>query len=117
MRTNRGFTLLELLMVTIVIGVLAGIAFPRFVLASRSKSMDAAARSDLRNAMTEQEAYFVDSQTYAADLSSLNLTTSPGVTVGGGGTAGGYLMTAKHAGSANMFTIEVGGGTSPNVIR
>ena len=79
--------------------------------------MDAAAKSDLRNAMHAQEAYFADSQTYAADLSLLGLTPTKGVVLGGGGSAGGYRMTARHADSRKTFTVDTGTEDSPNTIH
>jgi prepilin-type N-terminal cleavage/methylation domain-containing protein len=117
MRHRNGFTLLELLIVVLVLGVLAMIAIPRFAFAARTRALDAAAKSDLRNAMHAQEAYFAGSQTYAADLGVLGLTPSTGVVLAGGGTSGGYKMTAYHAGSGKKFTIEVGPEGSPRAIN
>ncbi|MGH7551101.1 MAG: type IV pilin protein, partial [Gemmatimonadota bacterium] len=54
-RRNQGFTLIELLIVVVIIGILAAIAIPRFA-GTKEKAFDAAAKSDLRNAMTAQEA-------------------------------------------------------------
>jgi uncharacterized delta-60 repeat protein/prepilin-type N-terminal cleavage/methylation domain-containing protein len=48
MRDRRGFTLLELLVVVLVIGVLVAIAIPRFS-GARSRAQDAVARADLRS--------------------------------------------------------------------
>jgi len=52
LRTKRsGFTLIELLIVVVIIGILAGIAIPKFA-ATKDKSRLASIRSDLRNIMT-----------------------------------------------------------------
>ncbi len=109
-RQARGFTLIELLIVVVIIGILAAIAIPRFS-STKEKAFDAAAKSDLRNAMSAQEAYFADNQTYTG-AANLSITTSTGVNFGGGGSAAGYSMTAKHTASTKTFTVVVGSGSS-----
>ena len=110
MRSTKGFTLIELLIVVVIIGILAAIAIPRFS-STKEKAFDAAAKSDLRNSMSAQEAYFADNQTYTG-VANLAITTSTGVSVGGGGSASGYSMTAKHGSSSKTFTVVVGSGSS-----
>ena len=96
---SNGFTLIELLIVVVIIGILAAIAIPRFA-ATKTKAFDGAAKSDLRNAMTAQEAYYADHNTYASDIADLQpfFTASPDVTttVTSGGISG-FEMTAAHA--------------------
>ncbi len=70
MKAQRGFTLVELLVVTIIIAVLAAIAIPSF-LHHRGKAEDASAVSLVREAVVGMESAYVDSHTYAIGASVL----------------------------------------------
>ena len=75
MRKESGFTLIELLVVVAIIGILAAIAIPQFQ-AYRQRGYDAGAKSDLRNAATAEEAYFIDHDRYVSCTSSTGCTSS-----------------------------------------
>jgi len=62
---NKGFTLVELLIVVAVIGILASIAIPQFS-SYRQKSYCALVKSDLANLAIAEEAYFYDYDQYIA---------------------------------------------------
>lgn len=61
--SDKGFTLIELLTVVAVIGVLAVVALQNFETYRRS-SYDARAMSDLKNAISAEEAYFATTRAY-----------------------------------------------------
>jgi prepilin-type N-terminal cleavage/methylation domain-containing protein len=61
---EAGFTLVELVIVLIVIGVLLAIAVPS-VLGQRNRANDAVAASSLRQAAPAIKGYFQDNETYA----------------------------------------------------
>ena len=115
-RDEKGFTLIELMIVIAIIGILAAIAIPQFS-AYRTRSYNSAAQADLRNMATAQEAYYVDNQTYSSNEASLTGSTfgfysSENVTsdVGGAGTAG-YTISAFHTSGNKTYTLEGPGGT------
>jgi type IV pilus assembly protein PilA len=56
---KNGFTIVELLLVVIIVGILATIAVPRFV-DSKDKAYVAQMKSDLRNLATYEEQYAGD---------------------------------------------------------
>ena len=79
LKLRKGFTLIELLIVVVIIGILAAIAIPKFA-NTKGKAYITAMKSDLRNLVTAEEAFFSDSSKYAKDtLTGMKFAPSTGV--------------------------------------
>src|SRR5215217_8687838 len=64
MRDDRkGFTLIELIIVVVIIGLLVSIVVPKFA-NGKERAMVTAMRGDLHNLLAAQEGYFSNAQTY-----------------------------------------------------
>jgi prepilin-type N-terminal cleavage/methylation domain-containing protein len=110
MKTNaNGFTIIELLVVTLLIAILTAIAVPQ-LFGTKERSYIASMRSDLRNLETAQEAYYVDHITYAGGIPVLGTTflMSPGVSVAiDSSSQTGWGATATHNATAVVCTVAV----------
>jgi len=64
-KNEKGFTLIELMIVVAIIGILAAVAIPNF-LRYQAKSMQSEARVLLSGIYTSETAYFAENNTYGA---------------------------------------------------
>ncbi len=98
LRREGGFTLIELLVAIAIIGILVAIAIPQFG-AYRRRGFDAQVRTSVRNLVTAQEAYFVDSDTYGtgagntAQFTTRGFKQSSSVDITTTGTAVDFTIT------------------------
>jgi prepilin-type N-terminal cleavage/methylation domain-containing protein len=108
---DGGFTLVELLVVTALIGVLASIVVSVF-LAQRTKATGATARSDLRNAATMEEAQLTDTGSYTTSVATLlkqGFSETHGLQYGLADTDKGYCEVAGANGTYWWFDSSAGG--------
>jgi type IV pilus assembly protein PilA len=79
MRDDKGFTLIELMVVVLIIAILIAIAIPTF-LGMRRRAQDRAAQSNLRNGITAAKAFYTDSDTYTGFNVTAAEATEPSLT-------------------------------------
>ena len=112
---EKGFTLIELMIVIAIIGILAAIAIPQFT-QYRIRGYNSTAQSDAKQLYTAAQAFFADSPTgtiaNAGDLNVYGYRTSTGVTPTAAGSIGTLAITSVHASGTSTFSVDSSGAIS-----
>ena len=112
MQSTRCFTLIELLIVIVIIGILAAMAVLNYT-SSREKAQMAGMKADLRNLATAEEAYFYDSAAYTTSLPLMNNYTpsKSNAVVVNEATKVGWSATATNLNTAKKCYLFMGTAT------
>jgi len=120
-RAQKGFTLIELMIVVGIIAIIAAIAVPQFT-EYRKRGYRAELNSDLKNAFTASQAYFTDYPAATVDalakISGYGYRNSSNITFSAGSlTASSGNITLVHgalpAGSNTGTVASTGAITMP----
>jgi len=114
---EKGFTLIELMIVIAIIGILAAIAIPQFT-EYRKKGYNTKAKAEVKSFYTACQAYFSDNPTATTCVATnvaTTFTASPDVTIAAPNPSGqaDWTTTAYHAAGSVTYTISPNGNVSP----
>lgn len=94
---QKGFTLIELMIVVVVVGILAAVAFPSYE-SYIVKGNRAAAQAFMMDVENRQKQYLLDARSYAADLATLGMAAPADV-------SGFYTLSIAVSATPPAFTI------------
>ena len=108
---QRGFTLLEVLVVMLVLGILAAIALPMF-LGQQDKGQDAEAKSNARNLVSQVVSCFAPSEDYSQCDTQAELGGNLGIPYGAGPGEAAVTDSGQNSFTITAVSKATTGGTN-----
>lgn len=103
-KISQGFTLIEVMIVVVIIGILAAVSYPNY-----TEYVKRGARADamtiLLDAANKQEQYFVDNRSYATDLSDIGVPSAS--------ENGYFTISLQEGGTTDTFTLVATAASGP----
>jgi len=102
---SKGFTLVELMIVVVIVGILAAIALPNF-LNQQNKAKATCAKTQVSALAKEQQVYYAENSNFAATAAALGTTIPTACTGYGQATLSASAITTAPTDTTNGYFIR-----------